>query len=314
MGAELVDHDESPTRRPAIEAQQFDIPPQSSSSRTCIGLPGNESAAIAEATRPVESNQEIIADLRAPDSAAEHRSTMKPQDASQRMHGPVVADSRPSLISSTPADQTQGADDSIAGQNHPHPPPILQLPERHEQVTTRAIRPNQDGPAVEHAAVWEQSNPVLKLPISAQPVRLRNAAILLSCDQSSNGQAEQHQEPVLPMIRPSLEQQVDLPSNAIAPSQKEPASEPAPGQKRSIVPSIRPVPERQTELPHVAIGIERPSLDRLPQIAAPETVVQVTIGRIEVRATQPPTRAAAEKRQRTGLRLDEYLRRHGGGR
>jgi hypothetical protein len=47
--------------------------------------------------------------------------------------------------------------------------------------------------------------------------------------------------------------------------------------------------------------------------AAPEQVVHVTIGRIEVRATQPPAQATGATRpKQRGLSLDEYLRRYRG--
>lgn len=47
---------------------------------------------------------------------------------------------------------------------------------------------------------------------------------------------------------------------------------------------------------------------------APAPVIEVSIGRIEVRATQAPASAAPVRHASSALSLDDYLRRRGGGR
>ena len=47
---------------------------------------------------------------------------------------------------------------------------------------------------------------------------------------------------------------------------------------------------------------------------APAPVIEVSIGRIEVRATQAPASPAPVRRAQSALSLDDYLRRRGGGR
>ncbi|HEX2209176.1 MAG TPA: hypothetical protein VHG93_15960, partial [Longimicrobium sp.] len=47
---------------------------------------------------------------------------------------------------------------------------------------------------------------------------------------------------------------------------------------------------------------------------APAPVIEVSIGRIEVRATQAPASPAPVRRAPSTLSLDDYLQRRGGGR
>jgi hypothetical protein len=48
-----------------------------------------------------------------------------------------------------------------------------------------------------------------------------------------------------------------------------------------------------------------------PQPAAPPNTIQVTIGRVEVRAPAPAATSSAKSRPLPGVKLEEYLRRRG---
>jgi len=52
---------------------------------------------------------------------------------------------------------------------------------------------------------------------------------------------------------------------------------------------------------------------RLPEAPPPETIVNVSIGRIEVRASQPAGKAERPRHTPSIMGLDEYLRQRSGG-
>ncbi len=77
------------------------------------------------------------------------------------------------------------------------------------------------------------------------------------------------------------------------------AAKPAAAAPAPIVPRIRPMPEQREASPFAK--------------AVAETVVEVTIGRIEVRAPAPPARPGPAPQRPAPMSLDEYLRRRAGG-
>lgn len=80
---------------------------------------------------------------------------------------------------------------------------------------------------------------------------------------------------------------------------------PAPAPPSPAIVMVQPVVRSAPLPPAVANGAEAP---------APAPVIEVSIGRIEVRATQAPAAAAPVRRASSALSLDDYLRRRGGGR
>ena len=58
-------------------------------------------------------------------------------------------------------------------------------------------------------------------------------------------------------------------------------------------------------------GLDAPALPASPP---PGPTIEVTIGRIEVRATPPPAQPARERKPRAALSLEEYMRQRNGGR
>jgi hypothetical protein len=91
------------------------------------------------------------------------------------------------------------------------------------------------------------------------------------------------------------------------------SAEPAP-----LRPARREAPAPPAELPTVEGSRAAPLPEPVsPDAEASETVVQVSIGRIDVRATPPSPPASgrrAERQARAGLSLADYLRRRGEGR
>ena len=118
--------------------------------------------------------------------------------------------------------------------------------------------------------------------------------------------------PPLQRIPPSEERQPTTPRRE-ASAEKEPPLQPPVLRKEPSPPvTIQPVRPASTIVePRVTPRIESPRPAAAPSPAkSPETVIHVTIGRIEVRATPetPPARKAHAAAPVTGL--DEYLRSH----
>jgi hypothetical protein len=101
---------------------------------------------------------------------------------------------------------------------------------------------------------------------------------------------------------------------SIEPPVQSPAKPAAMPEERSV---LRPLTEQVT-IPHQVIpsvrslGLDTPKFSTTPQ---PAPIIQVTIGRIEVRATPPSAPSPTQSRSAPSvMSLEDYLRQRGGGR
>ena len=121
-----------------------------------------------------------------------------------------------------------------------------------------------------------------------------------------------------PIINPSNNPVANILSPIIDSSIEQPVQNPAkPASMPEERPILRPVTE-QVAIPHQVIPALR-SLGLEPQKSStppqPVPTIQVTIGRIEVRATPPTTPSPVQSRSaQSVMSLEEYLRQRGGGR
>lgn len=147
------------------------------------------------------------------------------------------------------------------------------------------------------AAAAEQQPPAQRVrPVPEMPARRETVPV-----RGADG----HSAPA--GLRPAPAQ--EEPSSAITPIP--PSSTPLVGVRVVPVPvALMPVPPREGE----ARAKRGSSAAGAPARPPAETVVQVTIGRIEVRAVPAPARPDLPARVPPPMSLDEYLRRRHGGR
>ncbi|HRQ40319.1 MAG TPA: hypothetical protein PLD25_20600 [Chloroflexota bacterium] len=96
-----------------------------------------------------------------------------------------------------------------------------------------------------------------------------------------------------------------------------PATTPSAAHEQSGRPATSPVAIHPDQIKPFAPATGRPTNHQPPVTTPPESAptVQITIGRIEVRATPPtPTKVEKKRPQTPVLSLDEYLRQRNGGR
>ncbi|QSQ27593.1 hypothetical protein JY651_22935 [Pyxidicoccus parkwayensis] len=184
-----------------------------------------------------------------------------------------------------------------------------------ESLTTRAPLPKRED-VTARAPVPKEVAPrsPADVPRSATPV-LNQGVVPSSSRDSASPFSEVH-EPAAFEAAPTATS-----VEAIAPVR---GAAPVPERARSAV-QVKATsasdesdgrPAASPRGPSVPVQAERVVSSPLPTApeSAPTQVVQVTIGRIEVRAATPPAPARpAPARQSSALSLDEYLRRRNGG-
>lgn len=210
-----------------------------------------------------------------------------------------------------------------------------------ERVVQRSItEPPAEG--VRRAARIEET-PQLQLP--SQPAAASAPARLESTAQPEDMPQIQAQlirlpaeTPAMPLLTPVADHRpgdrvaVESQLGEYAPGRRQPQMPEMSGQvgKRrerevtspvAVVPHREPAPEQKHRLPPAPtqrfaspdLPQLRPEPQRQPAEPAPPPTVEVHIGRIEVRATPPPAKPLAAKKQRTAvMSLDDYLRQRNG--
>jgi len=229
----------------------------------------------------------------------------------------------------------------------PPPAPILTKFESHSPSPPgrggQGVRPRRAGRSEEqhaHAAAVEKVSeespqPVTKpeparrrlpAPVEAEPERVQSAVAErsvqpfeasppdpLSRGERGNLAAAAAARPVLlqPLTVVQIPPRQDAPIMPLLPRERRPGGE-SPRELRTEKPQPQeaPVPRLQ---PRVTFA-ERQPFAPLREAPAPEPVIHVTIGRIEVRATAAPKAPARERpAARPAVDLDEYLRQRSKG-
>jgi hypothetical protein len=157
-------------------------------------------------------------------------------------------------------------------------------------------------------------SPSMKVADGGEPGEQPGWNILSTPGQTGN------QPRLKPRLLASLlpEQGVELPlppaqgANAIAPSAKPPDT--AVREAGSTEAAHLRADSVGTLRAPLTVGGFNPVSPRLGQVAKPEQAIQINIGRIEIRATQPTARKEKAKPSSPPLMsLDEYLRQRSGG-
>jgi hypothetical protein len=202
-----------------------------------------------------------------------------------------------------------------------------------EEVTTLSVLPPADpafvhqpgegpppGPATVHPAgqFLQSASPAQEPPAIAPYLGQLDAPgnLLTASDQHPEWEAE----PAAPLSRPAVQPDISRPLSDESPATRDGpldhilervvllSGEPAvaPPGPASLGPDSLP-PTSAPALPRLS-PLVPPLPDLAASRAAPAPTVNVTIGRIEVRAAPPPTAARRQSSQPKHMSLDEYLR------
>jgi hypothetical protein len=213
---------------------------------------------------------------------------------------------------------------------------ILMPPSLEEARLVPSLYQSLNDSAPNSSPLTPRSEPVQPSAISGRPSPPGHEANLMPAEQRQRTTSEPLTvqqivtertviERIFPAESPSWLERLNTidPAVSVLPTIMDPSIEP-PGQspaKPTSMPEersvLRPLTEQVT-IPHQVIpsvrslGLDTPKFSATPQ---PAPTIQVTIGRIEVRATPPTAPSSTQSRSAPSvMSLEDYLRQRGGGR
>ncbi|QGZ38233.1 hypothetical protein IP92_01464 [Pseudoduganella flava] len=224
----------------------------------------------------------------------------------------------PAGVAALPVGDDGGADDAAA------------MPAPAEQGRTRTMHPSS--PAPERITRDESDTSIARMPqgaspSSAEPVRAVTAAQALTRPEPQHHAATAaHPNVIAPVIEPPAPSPVahaSLPRQQTAMPER-PRLQPPAALDRSPIdddraalhrspPPATPAPALTPSVPSAPDAV-RAARAAQPAAATPLPTVQVTIGRVEVRATQAPAAPVRQSSRPQPTSLDDYLRQRDGRR
>ncbi len=263
-----------------------------------------------------------------PDSPAELEEQHVFQTAARpRQEAPARASTAPESRADAPAGDAAAAQPAglpavarVPAPPEPRPPAERQAPREAVSLVAEAVavaRPAQGSvpppstAAAPPAALLQTVDlpPRAARPADARPVSARehrpHDSGLAHVQPAARAQAQPTQEwpapPLAGQRAPAVPAVAPRPPEAARPAQHPDAARPEP---------LRPAPLIQ---PEIAPARPRDAAPRQEAEPGPAPVIQVTIGRIEVRAAPAPTRPERPRAAPAAMTLDEYLRKRSNG-
>jgi hypothetical protein len=217
---------------------------------------------------------------------------------------PVLKRRRPSIFEATPetesealsslGDEVDPVDLESSAPNETSPPP----PERNRPLRRAKIAPVEE----EHEIAPDR--PARRRPLAENPGV--KPPPLLPNESREKG-------PVLPPVQPERVERETTPPLRIV--EQISAKETVPAGSLQRPPSLTPVSARKGEKETQPAPRQKPKAEAIDLAPNSPPSIQITIGRLEIRASAPPPAAAARPRPASPrLSLEDYLGARSGGR